>query len=103
MGNTGSKSAAEQLAFSIPEFCTRNRISRPTYHRLRTEGRGPAEMRLGLNLIRVTAAAEQEWQQRMQEPESDFEIKATERAVKAGAAAAKSEKHVSRKWRRASK
>ena len=32
------------------------------------EGRGPVEMRIGLNLIRITAEAERDWQRRMQEP-----------------------------------
>jgi predicted DNA-binding transcriptional regulator AlpA len=61
-------SSLERAAYSIPEFCFRNNISRPTYHRLRAEGRAPKEMRLGLNNIRITAAAERDWQQSMQEP-----------------------------------
>ena len=58
MGSIRSEAGAsslERTAFTIPEFCFRNSISRPTYHRLRSEGRGPVEMRVGLNLIRVTA------------------------------------------------
>jgi hypothetical protein len=99
VGKTRSEadsSALAQMAFSIPVFCLRNDISRPTYHRLRSEGRGPAEMRIGLNLIRITAAAEKEWQLRMQEPREDLETRAAERAVMAGDAAVKSEKHVSK-------
>jgi hypothetical protein len=92
-------SALERAAYSVQEFCLRNHISRVTYHRLRAEGRGPAEMRIGLNLIRVTADAEREWQHRMQEPDQDFKVRATERAVKAGDAAVKSEKHVSNRRR----
>ena len=46
------------------------------YHRLRAAGRGPKEMRLGLNLIRITAEAERDWQLRMQEPNADFERQA---------------------------
>jgi hypothetical protein len=88
--------APERVAYSIPEFCFRNSISRPTYHRLRAEGRGPVEMRLGLNAVRITADAERDWQRRMQEPQPDFENRAAERAVKAGAAAAKSEVHISK-------
>ena len=30
-------------------------------------------MRIGLNLIRITAEAERDWQLRMQEPNADFE------------------------------
>ena len=104
MGGSRSPSekqgAAEQLAYSIPQFCVRNHISRPTYHRLRTEGRAPKEMRIGINLIRITAEAERNWQHLMQESAQDFEIQATERAVKAGAAAAQSPTHVSKRSRR---
>jgi hypothetical protein len=90
-------SVLERAAYSVHEFCLRNNISRPTYHRLRAEGRGPKEMRLGLNIIRITAAAERDWQCRMQEPRNDLEIKATARAVKAGDAAVKSSKHISKR------
>ena len=104
MGGSRSPSekqgAAEQLAYSIPQFCVRNHISRPTYHRLRTEGRAPKEMRIGINLIRITAEAERNWQHLMQESAQDFENQATERAVKAGAAAAQSPTHVSKRSRR---
>jgi hypothetical protein len=88
-----------RVAFSVPEFCSRNNISRPTYHRLHREGRGPDEMRIGMNTIRITLEAEREWQERMQKPQPDLESKATERAVKAGDAAVKSNRHVSKKRR----
>ena len=90
-------SALERAAYSVQEFCLRNHISRPTYHRLRAEGRGPVEMRIGLNVIRITANAEREWQHRMEQDDREFETKATERAVKAGDAAVKSDKHVSKR------
>ena len=103
MGNTKSQpssSALERASYTIPEICFRNHISRPKYHRLRAEGRGPAETRFGLNTIRVTAEAEREWLRRLQEePSQDFETKATERAVKAGAAAVRSDLHVSKRRR----
>ena len=57
-------SALERAAYTIPEFCFRNHISRPAYHRLRAQGRGPVEMRIGLNIIRITAEAERDWQRR---------------------------------------
>ena len=100
MGTTRSEagaSALERVAYTIPEFCFRNSISRPTYHRLRSEGRGPVEMRIGLNVIRITAEAERDWQRAMQEPREDLETRAVERAVKAGDAAVKSAKHISKK------
>ena len=98
---TVSDPLSERVAFPIPTFCYRNGISEPTYHRLRAKGRGPREMRIGLNLIRITAEAEREWQQQMQEDGADFEVQATERAVKAGTAAAQSPTHVSKRRRRA--
>ena len=73
MGATRSDSSLERAAYRIPEFCFRNNISRVTYHRLRAEGRGPVEMRIGINTIRITADAEREWQQQMQEPRRDVE------------------------------
>ena len=104
MGNTKTKSdpdppALQRAAFSIPEFCYRNNISRPTYHRLRADGRGPVEMRLGLNLIRITGDAERDWQRHMQQFDREFETRAAERAVKAADAAVKSAKHVSNRSR----
>jgi hypothetical protein len=90
-------SALERAAYTIPEFCFRNNISRPTYHRLRAEGRGPVEMRIGLNFIRITAEAECEWQRSLQKPRKDLEARAAARAVKAGDAAVRSSKHVSKR------
>ena len=87
----------ERVAYTVPEFCFRNGISRPTYHRLRAQGRGPVEMRLGLNKILITADAERDWHRCMQEPRQDLEIRTAERAVMAGAAAVKSDKHISKR------
>ena len=92
----------ERVAYTVPEFCFRNNISRPTYHRLRAEGRGPVEMRLGLNAIRISAEAERDWQLRMQEPRPDLEVRTAERAVKAGDAAVKSARHISKRHARTS-
>lgn len=91
----------ERVAYTLPEFCFRNGISRPTYHRLRAEGRGPVEMRLGLNKILISADAERDWQRQMQEPRPDLEIRNAERAVMAAAAAVKSGRHISKKRRSA--
>jgi hypothetical protein len=76
-------SALERAAYTIPEFCFRNHISRPAYHRLR-----------------ATAEAERDWQRLMQEPNEALEQQAVARAVKAGDAAVKSNKHISKKTRR---
>jgi hypothetical protein len=91
----------ERVAFTVPEICFRNGISRQKYNSLRSEGRGPAEMRFGINTVRVTAEAERDWQLLMQEPQPEIELRAVERAVKAGDAAVKSEKHVSKRGRSA--
>ena len=97
MGSDKSESSSfEKQAFSIPTFCYRNDLSRTTYHRLRAEGRGPVEMRYGLNAIRISADAEREWRARMERSDSGLEARALERAVKAGDAAVKSSKHVSK-------
>ena len=93
-------SAIERVAFTIPEFCLRNNISRQKYRTLRAENRGPVEMRVGINTIRITAESERDWQLLMQEPQPDVEARATERAVRAGTAAAKSDKHVSKRGRK---
>ena len=76
----------ERVAYTVPEFCFRNGISRPTYHRLRAQGRGPKEMRLGLNKILITADAERDWHELMQGPRPDLESRNAERAVMAGSA-----------------
>ena len=97
-----ASSSLRKAAWTVPEFCFRNSISRSGYQRLRAEGRGPVEMRLGLNLIRISAQAEKDWQDEMQKPQPDLEGRATERAVKAGDAAVKSNKHVSKRRRASS-
>ena len=86
-------STLERAAYSIAEFCFRNDISRSAYQRLPQK---PAEMRIGLNLVRISAEAERDWQRLMQAPNPALEQQALERAVKAGTAAAKSSKHVSK-------
>jgi hypothetical protein len=58
-------------------------------------------MRLGLNAIRISAEAERDWQQEMQKPRPDLEARTAERAVMAGDAAIKSDKHISKKHKRA--
>ena len=57
-------------------------------------------MRLGVGTIRITLAAELAWQHRMQAESEELEIRATQRAIKAGEAAAKSDRHVSKRGQR---
>jgi hypothetical protein len=93
-------SPLERVAFTVPEFCFRNNISAPTYQRLRKQGLGPKEMRFGLNGIRMSAQAERDWQERLQQPNPELEQQATKRATMAGAAAVKSPTHVSKTRRK---
>jgi hypothetical protein len=95
-----TSSSLERVAFSVPEFCFRNNISRQKYRGLRAEKRGPAEMRVDMNTVRITIEAERAWQLLMQAPRPDIESKATERAIKAGDASAKSARHVSKNGRK---
>jgi hypothetical protein len=50
----------EQQAFTISEFCARNRISLTTFHKLRKEGRAPRLMRFG-HTARISIEAERDW------------------------------------------
>src|ERR1039458_7769109 len=93
----------ERVAFSIPEFCTRNNFGTGTYHKLKRLGLGPDEMRVN-NLIRITAEAELKWQRARTYPRGE-EAKAKVRAEavtaargrKAGKLSAQSDDHIS-KW-----
>ena len=60
--------SVQRVVLSPQEFCVRNGISRQTYQRLRAQGRGPVEMRLGIGTIRITLTAELEWQRRRRRP-----------------------------------
>lgn len=88
--------------FTIPQFCYRHNINQQQYSRLCLQGRGPVETQLGPGTIRITLEAEIAWQHAVQEPQRALEQRATERAVKAGDAAARSDSHVSSKQRRIS-
>lgn len=51
---------------SIEEFCARHRISKQFYYKLRAEGRGPTEIRLGSRVL-ISKEAAEDWRRRMQE------------------------------------
>ena len=55
------------LAFSIREFCLAHRISVPFYFRLKAQGLGPREMKLGARRI-ISAEAATEWRARHTNP-----------------------------------
>src|ERR1039458_554353 len=95
----------ERVAFSIPEFCTRNNFGTGTYHKMKRLGLGPDEMRVG-NLIRITAEAELKWQRARTYPrgaEADAKARAealrVARGRKAGKLSAASPRHVSKRKR----
>lgn len=56
-----AKSDEARDAFTIAEFCARNgKISRAFYFKLRSEGLGPRELRLGTRVL-ITAEAAADW------------------------------------------
>jgi predicted DNA-binding transcriptional regulator AlpA len=54
-------------SLTIEGFCEAEGIARPTYYELRKDGRGPEEMRLGPQIIRITAQAHARWRARREE------------------------------------
>jgi hypothetical protein len=92
---------ADSTSITIPEFCAAEQISEPTYHKLRQRGLGPREMRYpGLKIVRISAAAHEEWRKRMENPtpamkkqiEADYRAR-SERLRAAGKRGAASPKH----------
>lgn len=47
-------------ALSLPEFCRRNAISLPFYYKLKAQGLGPRELRLGARVL-ITAESAEAW------------------------------------------
>jgi hypothetical protein len=81
----------ERAAFSIQEFCARNRISLTTFHKLKNAGLGPKEMRLN-TVIRISLDAERDWQEARSNPrgaEAQAKAAAQARASARGRKAAK--------------
>jgi hypothetical protein len=97
------------VSLSISQFCQRHGISRGKYFDMRKAGIGPAEMRLGPKLVRISAEADRAWQHARENPTGD-ELAEVERGKadlaargsRAGSAAAASPKHVSNRRRRKS-
>jgi hypothetical protein len=50
----------EHSAFTINEFCARNKLSRSKFYQIRRKGLGPREMEID-GLRRITAEAEAAW------------------------------------------
>jgi hypothetical protein len=96
---------AEPQAFSIPEFCVRNRISLSTFHKLKGQGRGPRLMCLG-RALRISIEAERDWRGAREKPEGAEaeriarEAKARSTAGRrAGRLAVLSARHISKRLR----
>ena len=94
---------AEPQAFSIAEFCARNRISLSTFHKLKNLGRGPRLMCLG-RAIRISIEAERDWRAEREQPQAAeasqtvFEARLRSSAGRrAGKLAAASPRHVSKR------
>jgi hypothetical protein len=51
---------AHESSYTIREFCRVERITPPTYYKLRAQGLGPREMRTG-TLVRITHRARLDW------------------------------------------
>ena len=54
-------------AYSIPEFCEQNSISRSFYFVLRKDGRGPREMSVGRRKL-VSREAAADWRREREAP-----------------------------------
>ena len=91
---------SEQRAESIDEWCHRRRISRATYFKLKRMGQGPETLHI-LNVVRITARTDAEWEQRMTalsrgKAAALEQERRIEQASRAGKAAARSPLHISR-------
>lgn len=103
-----------QPSLTIPRLCAVMSISEPTYYKMKRKGYGPQETRIE-RTVTITYPHFLEWKQKLEDPNSEIakalkQIAAKQHAqgLKAGAAAARSAKHVSntrrkRKAKRGSK
>jgi hypothetical protein len=82
----------ERVAFSIIEFCNRNRISEGNYRLLREAGKGPKEMRpsgLSHGTVLISLASEAAWQRECEQRTVSEEVKAADREKRAAITAAR--------------
>jgi hypothetical protein len=92
---------ATASASSIKQFCIDHAITPPTYFKLREQGLGPKEMRLG-TLVRISKEAAAEWRKARENPQGDEATTVAKtatalqaRAQRAAKRAIQSSKHVS--------
>lgn len=51
----------QRLAYSVDELCAAADISRTLYERMKRQGLGPREMRLGKKVVRISPEAAEAW------------------------------------------
>jgi predicted DNA-binding transcriptional regulator AlpA len=61
----------KRIGLSIDELCAAADISRSFYERMKRQGKGPKEMRLGKKVIRISPAAAEEWVRGLEANRSD--------------------------------
>src|SRR4051812_37737343 len=86
-------------SYTIDEFCSAERISRPTYFKMKKLGHGPDELEIpGLvGIIRITHSARLAWQERMRRmPKSAGPQTRKSRALHASEFSVASPEHVSK-------
>jgi hypothetical protein len=62
MSDSNTREILADASLTIPQFCDLENISIAFYYKLKHQGLGPVEMRLGRS-PRITAAARRRWQQ----------------------------------------
>jgi predicted DNA-binding transcriptional regulator AlpA len=55
------ESGDPDASFTIDEFCRVEKISRAFYYKLKKQGRGPREMKLGPGAKRISGQARRDW------------------------------------------
>jgi hypothetical protein len=88
-------------AYTITAFCDLNDISRPTYHKLKRLGLGPAEMQGGV--VRISREAAAAWRAARESPTGEEALAVARdaetmraRSIRAARGAVASPHHVSR-------
>jgi hypothetical protein len=99
----GPPTKSEPQAFSVQEFCARNRISLSTWFKLQRTGRAPRVMRFG-HVARISIEAERDWRKAMEDEAAGAEAKLeqarrVEYLAQLGKRAAKSPDHPANKRR----
>lgn len=61
---SGSRDWAQDLSFTIPQFCAAYHISQPHYYSLKKAGKAPRELRIGRRVVIPRKSAD-EWEARM--------------------------------------